>query len=153
MFPALVMMAVGNILYGIGFGLYGFIGTVPLAFLAMIILTVGEMVVAPFQQAIAANFAPEDKRGRYMAVHGWSEIFPMLFGIIGAGLIMDNLDRNIVWYLAGILSFVAALGYVFLHMVSKDYFAQINANEQTEPGLGKDLSVELPTDTENPTQL
>ena len=32
MFPALVMMAVGNIIYGIGFGMYGFIGTLPLSF-------------------------------------------------------------------------------------------------------------------------
>ena len=148
MFPALVMMAFGNILYGIGFGMYGFISTVPLAFLAMVILTVGEMVIAPFQQTLAANFAPEDKRGRYMAVHGWAEIFPMLFGIIGAGFIMDNLDRNIVWYLAGILSLVAALGYVFLHFVSKDYLAQLNAEEQTDSEMETEIPVESPSDTE-----
>ncbi|MHA1745397.1 MAG: MFS transporter, partial [Promethearchaeota archaeon] len=43
----LVMMAVGNLLYGIGFGMYGVISTIPMVFLAMIIITIGEMIVAP----------------------------------------------------------------------------------------------------------
>jgi hypothetical protein len=73
----------------------------------------------------------------------------MLFGIIGAGFIMDNLNRNIVWYLAGILSIVAALGYVFLHMVSKEYLAQLNADEQTDPEMETEILVESATDIKN----
>ncbi len=131
MFPALIMMAAGNLLYGIGFGMYGLIATIPLAFIAMIIITVGEMIVAPFSQSIAANLAPEDKRGRYMAVHGWSEIFPMMFGIIGAGAIMDNLDTSILWYITGILCFIAAAGYILLHFVSKNHFSQLDGSENS----------------------
>ena len=29
-FPALLMMAIGNLFYGIGFGMYGFISTIPM---------------------------------------------------------------------------------------------------------------------------
>ena len=147
-FHALLMMAAGNLLYGIGFGMYGFIGTVPLAFLAMVVITIGEMVVAPYSQSIAANLAPEDKRGRYMAVHGWSSIFPMLFGIVGAGAIMDNMDSNILWYLSGILSIVAACGYVFLHLTSKKYFNQLS-NEQSSTGESDpEISIESPINTD-----
>ncbi len=129
MLPALIMMAVGNVLYGIGFGMYGFIGTLPLAFGAMIIITVGEMVVAPFNQTMVANFAPEDKRGRYNAVYMFVGMIPMLLGPIGAGAIMDNLDRKILWYIAGMITFLAALGYIILHFVTKDYFAQITSEQ------------------------
>ena len=125
-FPALIMMAIGNLFYGIGFGMYGFISTVPMVFLAMIIITIGEMVVAPFAQAIVANLAPEDKRGRYMAVFGFSNLFPMMFGVLGAGAIMDSLGTEALWYLTGILSFFAMGGYLLLHKTSKDHFAQMN---------------------------
>ena len=143
LFPALILMGVGNILYGIGFGMYGFIATIPLAFLAMIILTIGEMVVAPFAQTVAAKFAPEDKRGRYMAVNGMAGLFPMLFGVIGAGAIMDYLDPKIVWYLTGILSLFAATGFVFLHYVTKDHFSQMVEDENLVKDLQRDGSKEI----------
>ena len=131
-FPALIMMAIGNLLYGIGFGMYGFISTVPMVILAMIIITVGEMVVAPFAQAIAANLAPEDKRGRYMAVFGFSNLFPMMFGVLAAGAIMVYLDPKALWYLSGILSLFAVGGYLLLHRTSKDHFAQIIDKETND---------------------
>ncbi|XEO75596.1 Multidrug resistance protein MdtH [Candidatus Lokiarchaeum ossiferum] len=142
MFPALIMMAVGNILYGIGFGMYGFIGTIPLAFGAMVIITVGEMVVAPFNQTMVANFAPEDKRGRYSAVYMFVGLIPMLLGPIGAGAIMDNLDRKILWYIAGLLTFIAAFGYVILHFVTKDYFAQMKNDQKSIDDLNSESLTE-----------
>ncbi len=111
------MMAVGNLLYGIGFGMYGIITTIPMVFLAMIIITIGEMIVAPFSQSIAANFAPEDKRGRYMTISGFSGLIPMMFGVIGAGAIIDSSNPNALWYLCFILSFVAVAGYLLLNKV------------------------------------
>lgn len=147
-FQALIMMAAGNILYGIGFGMYGFIGTIPLAFLAMVIITIGEMVVAPYSQSIAANLAPEDKRGRYMAVHGWSSIFPMLFGIVGSGAIMDNMDSKILWYLSGILSIIAAIGYLFLYITSKKYFSQSNQEQTSTEENSREIPIESPINTD-----
>ena len=66
------MMAAGSLLYAIGFAMYGFVPTFALFIVAMIIITIGEMVVSPFQQSLVANFAPEHMRGRYMAVSGLS---------------------------------------------------------------------------------
>jgi MFS family permease len=39
---------------------------------AILIITVGEMIVMPVGQALVAHFAPEDKRGRYMAFYSLS---------------------------------------------------------------------------------
>jgi len=37
---------------------------------AMAIITIGEMLTAPTSQALVARFAPDDMRGRYMAIFG-----------------------------------------------------------------------------------
>ena len=118
------MMAFGTLLYMIGFGMYGFISEVYLFYIAMFILTVGEMIVLPVAQATVAQFAPEDKRGRYMAVFGYSWSIPNLFGVVIAGLVMDYIGPNWVWYIAGILSLIAIIGFLLLHRVAKTRFSQ-----------------------------
>ena len=116
------MMAFGTLLYMIGFGMYGFISEEYLFFVAMFILTVGEMIVLPVAQATVALFAPEDKRGRYMAIYGFSWSIPNLFGVVVAGLIMDYVGPNWVWYISGILSLIAIIGFLLLQRVAKTRF-------------------------------
>ena len=119
------MMAVGTLLYMIGFGMYGFVSAIYMFFIAMAILTVGEMIAMPIGQTAAASFAPEDKRGRYMAVYGFHWAIPTLFGVLAAGLIMDNIGPNWVWYLAGILSLISAVGFWLLHGPTKERFSKV----------------------------
>jgi len=119
-FAPMKMMAFGTLLYMIGFGMYGFISESYLFFVAMVILTVGEMIVIPVSQATVAHFAPEDKRGRYMAVYGFHWSIPTLFGILAAGLVYDYIGPNWVWYFAGILSLISIIGFLILHGVTKD---------------------------------
>ncbi|MHA1534890.1 MAG: MDR family MFS transporter [Promethearchaeota archaeon] len=118
------MMAFGTLLYMIGFGMYGFISEIYLFFIAMAILTVGEMIVIPISQATVALFAPEDKRGRYMAVYGFHWSIPNLFGPLVAGLVYDYVGRNWVWYLAGILCLIAIIGFWLLQGVAKARFSK-----------------------------
>ncbi|MFX0081343.1 MAG: MDR family MFS transporter [Candidatus Hodarchaeota archaeon] len=113
------MMILGTFFYMIGFGMYGFISAVYLFFVAMVIITVGEMIVTPVSQAAAVSFAPEDKRGRYMAIFGFQWAIPNLFGVIAAGLIIDRLGPNWVWYLAGILCLISMTGFWLLHGATK----------------------------------
>ncbi|MFW9998988.1 MAG: MDR family MFS transporter [Candidatus Hodarchaeota archaeon] len=116
------MMTLGTLFYLIGFGMYGFISEVYLFFIAMVIITVGEMIVIPVSQAAAAFFAPEDKRGRYMAMFGFHWAIPNLFAVLIAGVIMENIGPYWVWYFAGILSFTAMIGFWSLHGVTKHRF-------------------------------
>ena len=114
----MLMMAYGTVFYIIGFGMYGFIGGInvfALAMLAMVLITIGEMVVTPVAQALVANLSPEDMRGRYMALYGMSWSFPIAFGPLAAGFIMDNYDPNWVWYAAGIISAIAVLGFLAIN--------------------------------------
>jgi MFS family permease len=118
------VMAFGTIFLMIGFGMYGFISEVYLFFIAMAIITVGEMIVFPTGQSSAASFATEDKRGRYMAVYGFQWMIPNMFGALGAGVIMVQFGPNWVWYFAGILSLISTFGFWLLHGITKGLFKE-----------------------------
>jgi MFS family permease len=113
--PPLHLMTVGTLLYAIGFSMYGFVSSYSAFLFAMVIITLGEMIVVPVSQAFVAQLAPEDMRGRYMAFFGFSWILPGMVGPLMAGLIMDNTDPRWVWYAAGMLGMVAAGVFALLH--------------------------------------
>ena len=108
-------MAAGTFLYAVGFAMYGFVSGFPLFVLAMVIITVGEMVVTPFQQSLVASFAPENMRGRYMAVSGltWSIAFTV--GPYFAGLILDGGHPELLWILCGVIGTLSTIGFVVLN--------------------------------------
>lgn len=110
----MVLMAVGAVLYMIGFTLYGFVGALWLFAAAMLVITFGEMIVIPTAQALVSRLAPEDKRGRYMAVFGLSWGISSTIGPWGAGVILDNYNPNWVWYLCGILAAFSVAGFLVL---------------------------------------
>ena len=117
--PPMLVMAAGMLLYTIGFGMYGFVSTTAMFVLAMIILTIGEMLIAPVSQALVATFSPEKMRGRYMAVFGISWMVPFAVGPYLAGLVMDNMDSRILWYIVALVGTIATLGFLWLHTKMK----------------------------------
>lgn len=127
-FRPMTMMVAGTLLYAVGFGMYGFVATYPLFLLAMVVITIGEMLVSPVGQALVARFAPEDMRGRYMAVFGFSWVIPSTVGPLLAGLVMDNADPRWVWYAAGIIGLVAAGAFAWLERwVGRSQWATVTA--------------------------
>ena len=113
--PPLTMMALGSAFYLVGFTMFGMVSTYFFFVVAMMIVTIGEMIVIPVSQALVTRFAPEEMRGRYMAVFSLSWAIPSAIGPWAAGMIMDNFTPNLVWYLSGALAAVAVLGFVGLH--------------------------------------
>jgi len=116
-YKPMLMMAAGTLLYAIGFAMYGFVPTFALFVIAMIIITIGEMVVTPFQQSLVASFAPEDMRGRYMAVSGLTWSISFTVGPYFAGLILDSGNPNLLWVFCGIVGMIATLGFIMLNKV------------------------------------
>ncbi|MCF6278015.1 MAG: MFS transporter, partial [Anaerolineales bacterium] len=113
--PPMLMMALGALIYALGFVMYGFIDQYALFMLAMAIITIGEMVITPVSQSLVAKFSPEEMRGRYMAVFSIAWLVPGAVGPLLAGLLMDSGRPLWVWYASGILATVAALGFVLLN--------------------------------------
>src|SRR5215211_9289246 len=111
----MLMMAAGSLLYAIGFAMYGFVPTFALFVIAMIIITIGEMVVTPFQQSLVASFAPEHMRGRYMAVSSLSWSISFTVGPYFAGLLLDSANPGLLWAFCGIVGIFATLGFIVLN--------------------------------------
>jgi MFS family permease len=110
----MIMMALGAFLYAVGLGMYGFTSSYVPFVIAMLVITVGEMVVMPTMQALVAKMAPEDMRGRYMAIWGLGWSIPSAVGPFLAGLVMDNTDPRWVWYAAGLLCLIGATAFILL---------------------------------------
>jgi MFS family permease len=82
--------------------------------LAMVIMTVGELVVVPRASAYAANLAPVDKRGRYMSLYGltWNVaagISPLL-----GGLLSDQVGPRAPWLGGTLIGMLAVIAFLRL---------------------------------------
>lgn len=112
--PPFLMMTIGTLFYMFGFGMFGFVSLYWLFALAVVIITIGEMIIMPTSQMLAANFAPEQMRGRYMAMFGLAWMLPAIVGPAAAGVILDNYNPNLLWFIGAILCAFSALGYFLL---------------------------------------
>ncbi|MBN2258356.1 MAG: MFS transporter [Anaerolineaceae bacterium] len=133
--PPFLMMAFGTIFYMIGFSMFGFVSAYWLFVLAVVIITVGEMIIMPVTSALAANFAPADMRGRYMAVFGLTWAIPATIAPTAAGVVLDNYNPNLLWYIGGALCLVSVLSFYALHLVlgKQKRFQIIEEDKITKP--------------------
>jgi MFS family permease len=115
--PPFLMMAFGTIFYMIGFSMFGFVSAYWLFVAAVVVITIGEMIIMPVTSALAANFAPADMRGRYMAVFGVTWALPATIAPTAAGIILDNYDPNLLWYIGGALCLVSTVSFYALHLI------------------------------------
>ena len=132
--PPFAMMALGTLFYLVGFGMFGIAAAYWLFVLAVVIITVGEMIVVPTSQTVAAGFARIDMRGRYMAAFGLSWSVPAAVGPLAAGLVLDNYRPNLLWYLAALLCAVSAASFYALHLKLGGQPRFAAATLQSQPG-------------------
>lgn len=105
------VMVIGALLYAAGLALFGLAASYGLFVLAVVIATLGELLVQPTAHALVARFAPQMMRGRYMAIYGFTWPVAQGIGPLAAGIIMDNADPRLVWYAGAALAVAAAAGF------------------------------------------
>ncbi|HAY83846.1 MAG TPA: hypothetical protein DCY42_02675 [Chloroflexi bacterium] len=113
--PPILVLALGTSFYLVGLTMYGYVSGYALFLAAMVLITIGEMVLLPTAQGIVANFAPQKLRGRYMAFFGLSWVLPSIFGPGLAGLILDGPNPEWLWFACGISCALAIAGFLVLH--------------------------------------
>ena len=123
-YPPMLMMALGVGFYAVGFSMFGFVTAYVFFVLAVVIITLGEMIIMPVGQALAANFAPEDKRGRYLALFSLSWAVPSTIAPWIAGTVLDNYNPDWVWFGGGALCVISLLGFLWLHLATQQRFSQ-----------------------------
>jgi MFS family permease len=135
--PQFLMMALGTLFYLIGFGMFGVVTAYWLFVLAVVVITIGEMIVMPTSQTLAAGFARSDMRGRYMALFGLSVSIPSAIGPLAAGVVLDNYRPNLLWNLAAVFCAISAAGFYALHvrLGAQPRFAPSSAAVAEQPQL------------------
>lgn len=113
---ARTMMALGMLFYAIanGFvtlvtGFWGF-------WAAMVIMTIGELIIAPTSSTYVANIAPSTMRGRYMSIYGLTWAFGQGVGPVLGGLLNDNLGPHFIWVGGLTIGLISAFG---LYLISR----------------------------------
>jgi MFS family permease len=107
-----VGMAIGTAFFAVGFGLFGFVGAIPLFFLAQAIWTVGEMITTPVSQTFVAEIAPAHQRGNYMGFYGLSWGLAYGIGPLLGGLALDYLSGHEIWYVSLGLDLIVTIAFL-----------------------------------------
>jgi MFS family permease len=113
--PFLIMMLGAGIFAG-GVLLYGIVSGFAMFVVAAIIVCIGEMLYFPTSQVLVAGFAPQQMRGRYMAMAGFITSIPNAIGPGAAGYILDNFDPHLLWQIGALFCILSAFGYFALHL-------------------------------------
>ncbi|PWH12589.1 MAG: hypothetical protein DDG60_12430 [Anaerolineae bacterium] len=112
--PPLAMISLGMFLYALANGLValssGFWGF----WLAMVVMTLGELVIVPTASTHTANLAPADMRGRYMSIFGLTWAFGQGVGPVLGGLLNDNFGPRAIWLGGMTIGLISALGLFVL---------------------------------------
>ncbi|MDX8365440.1 MFS transporter [Cytobacillus sp. IB215665] len=77
------IMYTGCLLFGAGYAILSFSNDFLLLFIAIIILSIGELLFVPTRQSILADIVEDNRRGAYMAFNGFIFQFGKMFGALG----------------------------------------------------------------------
>lgn len=112
--PPLAMMALGMSLYAIANGLVSLSSSFWGFWLAMVVMSFGELIIVPPASTYVANIAPAEMRGRYMSIFGLTWAFGQGVGPVLGGLLNDNFGPRSIWIGGMTIGLLSALGLFLL---------------------------------------
>jgi MFS family permease len=107
--PAAPVIATGYAIVGVGWLLLGALPAVITAFVAVLVISVGEMLYKPTATAHAADLAPPGMQGRYQSLYASASIGGMLLSPL-LGTTLYAVAPRLVWPCAGALALLGAAG-------------------------------------------
>ncbi len=109
-------MVWGGLFYAVGFGMLGFLNSLPFFFVSVFIFTLGEIVMSIATTPFIANHTPASHRGRINAV------IPMILGAgytlgpLSMGKILSYISIETGWIALGLFTLVTS---AFMYMLEK----------------------------------
>jgi MFS family permease len=110
-------LAAGCLFYAAGYAAVGFAGGMANAALGVAVLTLGEVLVSPGVHTLAANIAPEGRKGRFLGVLGILQQTGSALGIMLGGIGNQRLSAwwpPAPWCLVASLALACAFGFASL---------------------------------------
>ena len=89
---------------------------------AMVVMTIGEMIIAPTATVYVTSLAPENQRGRYLGVFGLTWNIAMSIGPLSAGILTDNIGMRAPYFFGMGIAILSMFAFLAL-----DRFAQRSA--------------------------
>jgi MFS family permease len=80
----------------------------------MVIVTCGELLVAPTSTALVANLAPPDMRARYMGIFSINYMIAGGTGPVLGGFLADSIGPAAIWYGGMLVALIATLGFALM---------------------------------------
>ncbi|MGL5150134.1 MAG: MFS transporter [Clostridium sp.] len=108
------VMACGGFLYALTFTVLSFSKILPMFFLSLIILTMGEVCISINSSAFLANNTPSSHRGRM------NSLIPLIYGCGYAfgptimGYFLNNFSISIAWIVVSLIVFI---GSIFMYFI------------------------------------
>jgi len=109
----LKVLIIGSLIYALGYLTFSWAGGFAWAVLAIVIITIGEIIHAPTSLAVVGELAPGKYIGRYMGVFGLAQILGIAIGPLLGGILLDAfpIDPLLIWGIIAFLGIGAAVGY------------------------------------------
>ena len=107
-------LALGAALYFVGYSLVGLGHQFGDLALAIVVVTIGEVIMSPPSLALTARLAPEGRVGRYMGIFGFSLAAGWSLGPLYGGMLLHfwGAYHAAAWLTIAALAIVAAIGYI-----------------------------------------
>lgn len=127
-FNSLNIISIGGTLYGLCFLVIAFANNMTLFFIAVILLTIGEILIAINSSAFIANNTPASHRGRI------SSFIPMISGAgyaLGPMIMGKIIDLNgifIAWIVVTCVAFIGSIGTLLLKKIKLKEFRYNSCN-------------------------
>lgn len=118
-FSSMMGMVWGGVLYAIGFGALAFTRTMPMFYVWMFVITIGEIVNMIDSSMFIANYSPASHRGRVNSVTMIIRNSGRAVGPLVMGAVIASSGMKIAWYMTGLVVFVGALLMLALKVFSK----------------------------------
>lgn len=129
----LMMVALGAVFYSTASLMIALGGSFWAFWLAMVVMTIGELIMMPTATTYSANLAPPDKRGRYMSIHGMTSGLANGIGPLLGGTLNDSISPHATWYAGSIIALSSVV--LFLLQAARKRKSDHEENLQANPIL------------------
>jgi MFS family permease len=104
----------GALIFGLGYLWLGWITSFVWSVIAILFITVGELLFVPSSSAIVGRLASPDQRGRYMGLLGTGTSIGIAIGPLLGGILFDAASGipPLMWGTIAAFALVASLGYL-----------------------------------------
>lgn len=109
-------IVLGIVLFALGFLVFATTYYYPLLIAAVIVLTIGENIMAPSSSALITKIAPEDRRGMYLGFYSSvGNLFSPFRPMFGTALLAFTVETPyLTWYVISAITMGLGFGFIVL---------------------------------------